>query len=566
LVALIPGAGTTDPSGLAQRFLAESVHASDLRANPLMLSLLCMLYRYEGYIPENRPRVYEECSELLFWRWDKIRHIGTPLATETKAHYLIQELAYFFFSHQSAQGGVEEYILRKVLEEYLRRHVIGEQGRARSMADDFLEYCAGRAWLLTRVGSSPRGERLFGFTHRTFMEYFAACYLVRQYPSVKLLVPILRKLIDEGASEVIPQIAIQKFDENAADGLDDCLLMLAFESISLTVKVRVPYLPFALRCLTFLRPSPLTFEKLILASFAAYGQGVWDNLLELLLGLPQVWEDQVKSCCEAVVEGRISEWYASTPLHCGCYMYLLRSSTEWSKRLTPRIEEKLAEEVSHLTDEYIEVANVLLQRSVLTLEKFVAASSVDRLISFEVTTQNRVQVIPGSLPRAVSQAIQHKRITPVSASMLIAAFGAPDSLLPLSYEDVDVLINCFDFEDDLACPWTPSSMDHQTLQALRALGITLCLAGLEIERDDELSVLVFWIDTLADEPGSFMRLFIRTLMRSRLETNRLGEAGRRHLERVGLNDSWRQFVERWARNEASVVGRRAWKPREGVTG
>ena len=43
-------------------FLAESKNLTDLRSNPLMLGLMCNIYKGEGYIPRNRPDVYQKCG------------------------------------------------------------------------------------------------------------------------------------------------------------------------------------------------------------------------------------------------------------------------------------------------------------------------------------------------------------------------------------------------------------------------------------------------------------------------------------------------------------------------
>lgn len=64
---------------LATAFLRESEVVSELRSNPLMLSLLCLLYRGEGYIPRNRATIYGNCSNMLFDRWDRVRGIAAPL-------------------------------------------------------------------------------------------------------------------------------------------------------------------------------------------------------------------------------------------------------------------------------------------------------------------------------------------------------------------------------------------------------------------------------------------------------------------------------------------------------
>jgi predicted NACHT family NTPase len=60
-------------------FMLESDGIPDLRRNPLILGLLCSLYRGQGFVPQNRPGVYEQCAALLFERWDKSRQIGHQL-------------------------------------------------------------------------------------------------------------------------------------------------------------------------------------------------------------------------------------------------------------------------------------------------------------------------------------------------------------------------------------------------------------------------------------------------------------------------------------------------------
>jgi predicted NACHT family NTPase len=66
----------------ARAFFEDSALVPDLRSNPLMLGLMCNLYRAEGYIPRNRPEVYGKCSVMLFERWDKSRDILVLLGQE----------------------------------------------------------------------------------------------------------------------------------------------------------------------------------------------------------------------------------------------------------------------------------------------------------------------------------------------------------------------------------------------------------------------------------------------------------------------------------------------------
>jgi hypothetical protein len=66
----------------------------DLRANPLLLSLMCILYRGEGSLPRNRAEVYEQCANLLFHRWDARRHIHQDLRVGHLLQPALQHLAW----------------------------------------------------------------------------------------------------------------------------------------------------------------------------------------------------------------------------------------------------------------------------------------------------------------------------------------------------------------------------------------------------------------------------------------------------------------------------------------
>jgi hypothetical protein len=127
---------------------------------------------------------------------------------------------------------------------------------------------AGRAWLLAQTGTSERGERLFGFTHRTFLEYFSACFIVRHCDSAQDLVGMIRPMIRFNTSEVVPQIAIQQFGARRADGIDDCLEPLVPDHS------RRAHLDFALRCLRFMRPTPRVLAGLCRRRLVGTGQYV----------------------------------------------------------------------------------------------------------------------------------------------------------------------------------------------------------------------------------------------------------------------------------------------------
>ncbi len=70
----------------AAAFLAESKRVPDLRVNPLMLALMCLLYRGESSIPRNRLDGHEQCATLMFRRWDVPRHIHAQLRARSQVN------------------------------------------------------------------------------------------------------------------------------------------------------------------------------------------------------------------------------------------------------------------------------------------------------------------------------------------------------------------------------------------------------------------------------------------------------------------------------------------------
>jgi len=103
-------------------FLEESKPVPDLRSNPLLLALMCNIYRGEGYIPKNKPDVYGKCAEMLFERWDKGRGIQVPLPIkeiESQIKPTMMYLAHWIYSDEALQSGVTERKLVAKAADYL---------------------------------------------------------------------------------------------------------------------------------------------------------------------------------------------------------------------------------------------------------------------------------------------------------------------------------------------------------------------------------------------------------------------------------------------------------------
>lgn len=246
---------------LADTFMTDSEFVSDLRVNPLMLSLMCGIYASEHYIPRNRPDVYEKCALLLFERWDKQRGIVPDLSFDAHVQAALRALALHMFERQightpdDATGHLQEEGMSRTalvgfLTKYLRDKRFDNDEDAENAANEFVDFCKGRAWVLTDVGAST-----YGFTHRTFLEYFAASQLVRLHTSAESLYPALRPYIRSGAAEVVAQLAVQILGKTTEDGADDLLDLILKDSVG-SGHEDVMSMAFAARSLHFVVPRP----------------------------------------------------------------------------------------------------------------------------------------------------------------------------------------------------------------------------------------------------------------------------------------------------------------------
>ncbi|MBQ0865133.1 NACHT domain-containing NTPase [Streptomyces sp. RK75] len=246
-------------ASLADGFLNELSHANELSRNPLMLGLMCALYRGAGFIPRNRPELYRRCSEFLFERWDSSRGILVEKPFERGIQFAMFALALSMLKN-SEGGGLTEKRLIQFATAHLHGRHYEDFDSAQDAARSFVKYCRGRAWVLTDVGTDASGNDLYSFTHRTFLEYFAARQLVRECSDVESLASAIYPKLKVQEWDVVSQLAIQTLDErleDASNGAVAALIELAENEQDLDAQKSIA--SFCVRSVEFmdLRPSVL---------------------------------------------------------------------------------------------------------------------------------------------------------------------------------------------------------------------------------------------------------------------------------------------------------------------
>ena len=144
---------TSEQKKKTASFLLESRIVPDLTSNPLMLALMCTIYRGEGTIPRNRPDVYGKCAEMLFDKWDKRRGIQVSLPIEAHVRPAMNHLASWIYGDENLQRGVPQHDLIQETKKYLLKWCFDDPAEAEAASEQFIDFCSGRAWVFTDTGT-----------------------------------------------------------------------------------------------------------------------------------------------------------------------------------------------------------------------------------------------------------------------------------------------------------------------------------------------------------------------------------------------------------------------------
>jgi hypothetical protein len=152
-----------------------------LAGNPMLLTIMAMIARQQE-LPRERARFYEYSAEILCHHWEMNRwlrgagvefdYIGLDDKTE-----LLRRIA--FRMQAGPQGLAGNFIhgdeLQEEIEAYLVERYRAAPAEAKRVAVALIEQLHARNYILCLYGPG-----LYGFVHRTFLEYFCAAELRRR--------------------------------------------------------------------------------------------------------------------------------------------------------------------------------------------------------------------------------------------------------------------------------------------------------------------------------------------------------------------------------------------------
>ncbi|NEQ71127.1 MAG: signal transduction protein [Symploca sp. SIO2D2] len=158
--------------------LEEQERIQLLAQNPLLLTIIALIHRYEAYLPRKRYKLYDRAVKTLLTNWEKRKdvdeHWQLEYLTRDDLERLMQRLAYWIHCQGDTgdkEGGtlIDRDELISQLSKFIAEQKRLERYQAKEEAKRFLLLVQNRAGLL-----NEQGQDYYAFVHKTFQEYLAA--------------------------------------------------------------------------------------------------------------------------------------------------------------------------------------------------------------------------------------------------------------------------------------------------------------------------------------------------------------------------------------------------------
>lgn len=148
----------------------------ELAQTPLLLTLLCLTFEEFKAFPRNRAELYKEAFEILLRKWDGTRHINRD-EFYGNLSYERRRLLLMAVAYQTIEGG--ELFFNT---ETISRRIAAFLARLPELADTTVTIDDGEAVLKAIEAQhgvlSERAIGIYAFSHKTFLEFFAARHVV----------------------------------------------------------------------------------------------------------------------------------------------------------------------------------------------------------------------------------------------------------------------------------------------------------------------------------------------------------------------------------------------------
>ncbi|MEM7532948.1 MAG: HEAT repeat domain-containing protein [Chloroflexota bacterium] len=169
--------------------IADNPRVTELATNPLLCTIIAIVYRNNRVLPNRRVELYLKCCEALLDTWERNKNIKASgligkYDWQTKLE-LLAPVAYWLHSERERVAAPEEAFVAQLSATLVVRGLATAE-LADQEARQFIGVIRDRSGIL-----QGRGDGSLEFAHRTFQEYLAARHIAAQpYPGyIDMLMP-----------------------------------------------------------------------------------------------------------------------------------------------------------------------------------------------------------------------------------------------------------------------------------------------------------------------------------------------------------------------------------------
>ena len=214
-----------------KKAFANNPRIHHLARNPLLLTIITLIHRYQVQLPRERYKLYQNAVETLLTTWDTT---NKELKNHHKLEYLknddwedlMRNLAYWIHAHQDGIEGnesegtlIDKNKLIIFLTHYIEEKKKIEYDYAENEAKRFISFVRDRSGLLNEQGTD-----CYAFVHKTFQEYLCAQKIRQDMKRNRhnfqiILDAIKNHLHDAHWQEVLLLLVAQEEEESAAEAI-----------------------------------------------------------------------------------------------------------------------------------------------------------------------------------------------------------------------------------------------------------------------------------------------------------------------------------------------------------
>ncbi len=211
-----------------RKALQDQSRIKILAKNPLLLTIITLIHRYQAYLPKERHKLYDKAVETLLNTWDANRDISGHKELKyldlSDLRRLLESLAREIHSRNLSTGTeAGTQIAKDELFDWLSNYIkINKQKQlheAREEATKLLDFIRKRTGLLNEQSSES-----YAFVHKTFQEYLCAQdinYEADDEDDFKIILDCIRKhLHDPHWREVLLLLIAQQKPQKALKAIE----------------------------------------------------------------------------------------------------------------------------------------------------------------------------------------------------------------------------------------------------------------------------------------------------------------------------------------------------------